>query len=266
MGESKIKSRNRKLILQSELQCIYCSASPDTVEHMPPKSMFRNRLRISGLEFASCEDCNHSTRASDAAAGFFSRMSPTHEIDKVELDEAHRLLGTLARLAPGAVREIFNEEKSTQIWAKGRSQIFGRMHSIKLDGPVTHSLMTAFTAKLGMALFREHVGRPMSQGGVYTQFYFNAGLTRGIAKSTLSILPLAGQLQQGKQISGRQFNYRYNCDERSIAAVFAAFHDNLFVRAIAVEDAESYRFLLDEYNSGFVSFGGLREMSVVWSR
>ncbi|MFC4291248.1 hypothetical protein ACFOWX_02345 [Sphingorhabdus arenilitoris] len=125
--------------------------------------------------------------------------------------------------------------------------------------------MTAFSAKLGMALFREHVGRPMSAGGVYTQFYFNAGLTRGIAKSTLDILPLVGQLQQGKQYSGRQFNYRYNCDERSITAVFAAFHDNLFVRAIAVEDAETYSFLIDEYNSGFVSFGGLREISHAWS-
>ncbi|WP_381420894.1 hypothetical protein [Sphingorhabdus arenilitoris] len=169
------------------------------------------------------------------------------------------------QLAPGAIREIFDDNKSQIIWAKGRSKILGRMRSIKLDGVVTHSLMTAFSAKLGMALFREHVGRPMSAGGVYTQFYFNAGLTRGIAKSTLDILPLVGQLQQGKQYSGRQFNYRYNCDERSITAVFAAFHDNLFVRAIAVEDAETYSFLIDEYNSGFVSFGGLREISHAWS-
>lgn len=265
MGEAKQRSRAKAEILQSEVQCVYCDAEPTTVEHMPPTSMFRNKIRLSGLEFACCETCNHSTSASDAAASFFARLSPTHQTDQNELDEAYALVGTLAQRAPGAILEIFDEQKSTKIWAKGRSSIYGQMHSIKLDGPVTHSLMTAFTAKFGMAMFREHVGRAMNKGGVYTQFYFNAGLTREVAKATVSILPLFGQLTMGKQRSGRQFNYRYNCDLKSITATFGAFHDNLFVRAIAVEDAESYRFLSDEYNADFVPFAGLPELARIWT-
>lgn len=231
---------------------------------MPPTSMFRKRMRLSGLEFASCRKCNEGTRAADAAAGFFARMSPTHETDQIELEEAHRLIGTLAQLAPQCIREVFDEHKSRMIWAKGRSNLLGRMHSIKLDGPVTHALMTAFAAKLGMAMFRNHIGRPMTKGGVYTQFYFNAGLTREVAKATLNILPLADQLKQGRQSSGRQFNYRYNTDLQTIVAAFAAFHDNMFVRVFAMEETEPYRFLLDEYNASFVGFGDLQKLTDLW--
>lgn len=265
VGEAKARSRKNSEILASEAECIYCGALPNTVEHMPPKSIFRERFRPSGLVFACCEQCNHITRASDAAAGFFARLSPTHETDKLELEEAHRLLGTLARLAPQAVREVFDERKSTMIWAKGRSNVFGRMHSIKLDGPVTHALMTVFTAKFGMAMFREHIGRAMTKGGVFTQFYFNSGLTRQTAESTLSILPLFGELKQGKLRSAKQFNYRYNCDLKSILATFAAFHDNLFVRAIAVEEPGNYEFLNQEYNAAFVPFAGLPELAQSWN-
>lgn len=265
MGEAKARSRSHAQILELEKNCIYCGAPADTVEHMPPTCVFRNRYRLSGLEFACCEKCNHSTRASDAAAGFFARLSPTHETDQQELDEAHRLLGTLTQLAPGAVREVFDDRKATKIWAKGRSTLFGRMHSIKLDGPVTHALMTAFAAKFGMAMFREHVERPMTQGGIYTQFYFNAGLTREVAAATVSILPLFGELKMGKLRSAKQFNYRYNSDLKTITAAFAAFHDNLFVRAIAVEEAAAYRFLEEEYNADFVPFAGLSELAQCWA-
>ncbi|WP_397606120.1 hypothetical protein [Sphingorhabdus sp.] len=265
MGEAKQKSRAKAEILESEGQCVYCYAEPTTVEHMPPKSMFRNKIRLSGLEFACCENCNHSTSASDAAASFFARLSPTHQTDQNELDEAHSLVDTLAQRAPGAILEIFNEQKSKRIWAKGRSSIYGQMHAIKLDGPVTHSLITAFTAKFGMAMFREHVGRPMNRGGVYTQFYFNAGLSREIATATVDFLPFFGQLTMGKQRSGKQFNYRFNSDLKSITATFAAFRDNLFVRAIAVEEPESYRFLSEEYNADFVPFAGLPELARIWT-
>lgn len=228
--------------------------------------MFRHKQRLSGLEFACCDPCNRSTSAADAAASFFARISPTHEADPTELDEAYKLIGAIAKLAPLVIREVFDEEKSKKIWAKGRSSIYGPMHQLKLDGPATHAVMSVFSAKLGMAMFREHVQRPMNAGGVYTQFYFNSGLTKATAKGILNILPLHGELKQGRVQSGRQFSYRYNCDDRSIVAVFAAFHDNLFVRSIATEEPEPYAFLKEEYNSGFVAFGDLQNMALRWSR
>lgn len=233
---------------------------------MPPISMFKGRMRLSGLEFAACKDCNEGTRAADAAASFFARISPQQFSPQWEIDEGYRLAGTLAQLAPSAVREIFDPAKTERKWIKGRDPIITPKVSLTLDGPVTHALMTVFAAKLGMALFREHVGRPLDENGsVFTQFYFNAGLQRSVAEATLNIMPIPGQLLQGAKSSGRQFNYRYNCDDRSIIFLFAAFHDNLFVRACATSEPKPYRhFFADEYNGSEVRTGGLKSLVKVW--
>ena len=226
--------------------------------------MFRHKHRPSGMEYASCLKCNKDTRAADAAASFFARISPTNDVDPTEVDEAYKLVGALAKLAPKAVREIFDDRKDKRIYAKGRDQLFGPKHEIKLDGPAVHALMVTFAAKLGMAIFRQHVGRSMTRGGVYTQHYFNSGLTKGTAKSILSILPLQGELRQGSVGSGRQFNYRYNTDEKSLVMAFCAFHDNLFIRVLAAEPSDSYKFMLDEYNANFVNFGEVADNAHVW--
>jgi hypothetical protein len=267
LGEARNRSRRRQDILQSEVRCVYCLNEPVTLEHMPPTAMFKERKRLSGLEFAACKECNEGTRAADAAAAFFARMSPREAAPQWEIDEGYRLIGTLEQLAPHAVREIFDPSKVERVWMKGRDPIATPKRRLKLDGPATHALMTAFTAKLGMALFREHVGRPLDNGGsVFTQFYFNSGLHRSVAKATLSIMPIPGQLVQGAQISGRQFNYRYNCDNRSIIFLFAAFHDNLFVRACATSEPDTYRHLFaDEYNSSEVPIGGLKSLADIWT-
>jgi hypothetical protein len=267
LGRAKNRSRRRQEILQNEARCIYCLNEPTTVEHMPPTSMFKARIRLSGLEFAACKDCNEGTRAADAAASFFARISPQQFAPQWEQDEGYRLVGTLTQLAPIAVREIFDPNKNERIWTKGRDPIVTPKRSLKLDGPVTHALMTAFAAKLGMALFREHVGKPLDQGGsVFTQYYFNAGLQRSVAEATLSITPIPGQLIQGTKSSDRQFNYRYNCDNRSIIFAFAAFHDNLFVRACATNEPDTYRHVFEgEYNSSEIAVGGLKILSDAWN-
>lgn len=265
MGEARVKSRRREEILQGEARCIYCAAVPSTVEHMPPKSIFPNSHRLSGLEFAACLCCNHSTRAADAAASFFARVAPTNVINQLELDEARKLLRTMTSIAPEFVRELFDERTATYVWAKGRDSFYGRKRRMELNGPVTHALLRAFSAKLGMALYREHVGVPLPEGGmVFTQHYLNSGLERQEAEATLGILPILGQLRQGRQASGRLFNYRYNTDDRSIVAALAAFNDNFFVRVFATYDKQITDALVDLHDKPPVPVGGLPALSQVW--
>lgn len=40
------------------------------------------------MEYASCEQCNHSSRAADTAAAIMARLSPTNIVDDLELEEA----------------------------------------------------------------------------------------------------------------------------------------------------------------------------------
>lgn len=265
MGEAKRKSRHRREILQGEARCIYCIAAPTTVEHMPPKAMFPNSYRLNGMEYASCDDCNHATRAADAAASFFARISPSNAINELELVEARKLVGTMARIAPAFVREVFDDRKAKHIWAKGRDSVYGRKTQLVLDGPITQALLSAFSAKLGMAFYREYVGHALPLGGqVFTQHYLNSGLHRQEAEAILRILPVQGELRQGRLVSGRLFNYRYNTDNKTIVAAFAAFNDNFFVRVFATRDPKLQDALADAHDKPAVSVGGLQTLSRLW--
>lgn len=265
MGEAKRKSRHRSQILASEQRCVYCDALPTTVEHMPPKAIFPKKIRLSGMEYACCEGCNYFSRASDCAAGFLSRLSPTNVIDALELEEAQKLLVTLTKIAPDFVRELFDERKISTVWERGRDPLIGRKKRLQLDGPITQALMRTFSAKLGMALFREHVGKPLPLSGlVFTSHFFNAGLNREEVEATLSILPVRGELRQGKRASGVNFNYRYNTDQRSIIGAFVAINNNLFVRIFAISDKIFEKALLGSHEFEPIRPGELKTLSERW--
>ncbi len=76
MGEAKRRSRSRRDILAGGDRCIYCERRADDVEHMPPRVMFKEKLRLSGLEFPSCRPCNKGTSAADLVASFVARLDP----------------------------------------------------------------------------------------------------------------------------------------------------------------------------------------------
>lgn len=227
--------------------------------------MFPASDRPSGMEFPACKDCNSTTSAADAAAAFFARLPPSNVVDQNALDEAKKLFALMSRIAPGFVIELLNQDKAAHVWAKGRDKFYGRKRVMELNGPVTRALLRTFSAKLGMALYREHVGQPLpADGCVFTQHYFNSGLQRQEAEAMVSILPKLGQLTQGRKVSGSLFSYRYNTDRQSILAAFAGFNDNLFVRVFATCDRGFIEELKHVHDDPPVSVGGLKELSSVW--
>ena len=127
--------------------------------------------------------------------------------------------------------------------------------------------MRVFSAKLGMALFREHTGNPLPEGGlVFSQHYFNAGLYRDEVSAALGILPAFSQLQQGTKVSGKIFNYRYNTDKRSIVAAFIAINNNLFVRLFAISDMVYRSSLEDIHRYDPIKLGELAAVSAQWQK
>jgi hypothetical protein len=219
--------------------------------------MFRKKLRLSGLEFACCEECNSGTRATDIVAAFFSRMSTTNDVEDWRVKEAYNFISGVAQLAPGVIREIFGQNHQRR-WFMQPSGLVEPVKVIQADGPVVKAMLTVFAAKLGMAFYREHVGSPLPlSGGVYTQFYLNQGLADADASRMLRILPAHDMLKQGRLHSNEQFGYRYNCDERSTFAALIGFHSSLHFRTIVMVDTNPYRFLLGEYNVDLVRPGEL---------
>lgn len=238
MGEHKRRSRNRREILESSERCVYCSNTHvTTIEHMPPRSFFKNKDRPSGWEFACCERCNKGSRGADAVAQFMASMEPvTREQWKVE--SATRQLNAMSDFAPGVIEEIFgrNAWRNTRVNSRG---IIVPAKLLTVDGPITRKNLDIFSAKAAMAAFHRFTGRPLKEKGfICTEWFLNAGLSSEAYNSIVSIMPGLNRLEQGKKNSGEQFFVRYNTNEKDIVAALLSFHVSLHISVIATDGDE----------------------------
>lgn len=247
MGDAKKRSRSQKEILASAERCIYCEQPATSIEHMPPVAMFRDRARPSGLEFPSCQACNNGTSTADLVASFMAHITPFDGPDDWRTQAVQRFLGNLRRKAPGLTNELMRPEKSQRKWLWSPGGLLRESHQINADGPILKQQMDIFSAKLAMALFYEHMAKPLPLDGlVFTTWFLNAGLNQKSADALLSIMPIRGELKQGSKSVGEQFGYRYNSDDKEIFAALAGFHGNLHVLVIATSNVERYGSLAEQ--------------------
>lgn len=251
MGEAARKSRRHEDVLRGETRCVYCDQPPTSIEHMPPKVMFRAKSRPNGMEFPSCTFCNNGTGTADLVAGFVSRIRMEGSVTDWQLAESYNQLYGIGKKAPDFIREFFHPAKNREVWRRGSSGLLKKAVEIRADGPVAKGYLSTFASKLGMALFREHTGSPLPMHGkVFSRWFLNSGLSQRTADTILKILPGRATLTQGKWNVGDQFSYRYNTDERTIVAGLAAFHGGLFVHTIATTEPEKYLFFTGASGTG----------------
>ena len=251
MGEARIRSRSRAEVLGLGQRCTYCSDIATTIEHMPPRSMFRRKQRPNGLEFPCCPVCNQGTSAADLVAGYFARIRPNIKPGDWQFEENRERFDLVRRMAPGVMEELFRVGKSSEQWLRGKSGISRPMRVIKADGPVLRAHIHVFACKLGMALFRQHTGEPLPlTGRVFCQWYLNSGLAQKTANAILSKMAITDTLSQGKWNVSDQFTYHFNTDDQTIVASLANFHDGLYVFTIATSQPERFGFFQIRDNPG----------------
>jgi hypothetical protein len=208
---------------------------------MPPRSMFIGKRRPSGFEFAACDECNQATSPADLVASFFARLNQSYRADGQLTVEASDRRRKLIELAPGVLDEFFRPDRRQRVWAP-HGLITTPFVQINADGPLTKAYLTVFAAKLGMALYREHIGRALPlDGAVYTKYFLNAGLSRNTAEGILRIMPIDATMRQGTFQVREQFAYRYNYDGSTIIAALAGFHSNMHVLAIATSRPDFFK-------------------------
>ena len=241
MGEYKRRNKRLAEMLKAEPRCIYCPNPASTIEHMPPISMFRDRDRLRGMEFASCVACNTGTKAADEAAVFVSHIHPFGMTDDWQFQTMLKMGNTLEQHAPGFNAELFRPENVKDDWRRDPGGILRRVKVINADGPILKRHLRVFAAKLGMALYRQHIGIALPlHGGVYVAHFLNAGLSEKSAKAMLSMMPISGELKMGIRSSKSQFAYRYNTDEKSIVAALVGFHSHFHCLIVATSELATY--------------------------
>ncbi|MCE9651273.1 MAG: hypothetical protein K8R18_16760 [Parvibaculum sp.] len=241
MGQAKRRSRSRSEILAGEKRCIYCAAQPHQLEHMPPRAMFRNKNRPSGLEFATCAACNNGTSAADLVASFFARLGPDSSPTDWRMRDIDKWKTAIELKAPGVMKELMRPNKNRTTYSRTPLGTWKPIVEIKADGPLLKGYLTIFCAKMGMALYREHVGSPIPMdGAVFVRWFLGGTLSQISANKIMNVLPSSETLKQGKVHVGDQFIYRFNSDERSIVAALIQFHSGLYVLTIATSEPQKY--------------------------
>lgn len=169
MGEKNRRNKHRDHVFSTYPRCIYCSSASESIEHMPPVSMFKANDRPTGFEFGCCNDCNQGTKAADAVASYIGRIckpcNPNKEALHAELDKAERAILTFC---PSLLDELYNREYITQDTYKmpdgSLAPVFAR-RSERGSTPTIDVHVNVFCAKMSMALHAHHFGRPLAARG-----------------------------------------------------------------------------------------------------
>ena len=178
---------------------------------VPPRIVFLNKDRPSGLEFPACKECNEGSRTSDLVVGLFSRISFA-PIRPVQIQEFGQILDQLVRREPSLVKEL--EPTPDQ-------KDFARMAANDIDlsafncrGPILRSHMLSFAAKLAAALHYQTVGTCVPNGGrIYSLWLTNETIFDGSFPSALAeMLGEVKIIRQGKKTSDSQFWFQSDFD------------------------------------------------------
>ncbi len=154
---------------------------------------------------------------------------------------AHEMLDLRRMLdmrAPGVLAEVLDKNKARPMLLERPSGLLVEKIQMRADGPLTKAYLDVFSAKLAMALFREHTGQALPlDGRIETLWFLNGGLPEVTAHTLLTILPEHKTLVAGRHHVAEQFAYRFNTDESEIVAALVGFHSNFHVFALASSNA-----------------------------
>jgi hypothetical protein len=156
MGEAKVRRRAHARLLAKNPGCIYCSGANrgTTVEHMPPIMMFDQRQRPNGLEFPTCDGCNHGTSLTDLVASLLGRIYPDTETE-IGTRELKKLLEGVSNNAPGLLEEMLLDETEQRRVLRDIPNRPPGTTVLRANGPIITEHMRIFGAKLGLALHVE---------------------------------------------------------------------------------------------------------------
>jgi hypothetical protein len=227
MTVSSTKKKAHRRVLEACPFCIYCGGEVQAVsiDHVPPRVMFRGKHRPKGLEFASCKCCNEGTGHADLVAALLGRVA-TDASDEEEKVELEGLLGGVSNNVPGLLEEMG----------------FPDTH-LKANGPLVRAHMQTFATKIGFALYYALTKKivPMN-GGVAARWFSNVDHLEGaFPQSAFEHLLPRMTLKQGRFEVSDQFGYQWRLAEGDRMALFlAAFRQSFTVLAFVTTDVRLF--------------------------
>jgi hypothetical protein len=244
MGEAKAKGRRHAQKREEQPFCVYCGGdSPtETIDHMPPITIFAGRRRPRGLEFGACTGCNAGSKGAEQILGMLSRLYPDVQPDRE--DEFRDILQGVKNNHPA----LFEEMQATETQqAEGKlSRLPGDV--LNVSGPIVNSAVKTVGAKLGLAMHFEKTRRLVPKSGaVAVRWFSNVDALTAHPALSAQVFRLLGPpetLAQGTFQVGDQFTVASSVAAGSrLSAHFATFRFSLSILTAVAEDAAQLAFI-----------------------
>ena len=227
MGERKSRLSSLK---EKHPYCCFCGGTnpTETVEHAPPKVLFRDKKRQKGLEFPACKRCNNGTSALDQVAALITLTMSGVDKNRYIRDRAY-----ISKIAQGVRNnspEVFDllglnkREYGTFLHPQ-----HGILNLLELDPRLLTEWLSPWAAKIVAALWYQHSGSCIRERErISISWMTNASLLHSDADIQIAkMLSGADFLRQGSWESSDQFFYKHevNVHER-IGAFLVGTHDS----------------------------------------
>lgn len=244
MRQRKKRMRLSRQQRRDHPRCVYCGgdAAAEQVDHVPPKAMFAMKRRPEGLEFSACAACHKGTRNIDAVAALTARAWPNLSSED-EREELQSLMHGVLRNVPVVRDELARGFGTNGAVPDDIAGVVGR-DVVVMDFTVRRTILDAFGARIGMALYYKLTGQVLSEaGGVWVRTYSNVENIRGEAlppelDGALGA-PLA-LIQKGLRAED-DFQYAMRLlDDYSGTLCFAAFRQSFATLAVAYPDVAGF--------------------------
>jgi hypothetical protein len=170
MGEARRKRTLLDQLLAEQPYCIYCGGRTlgDSVDHMPPRTIFDLRYRPKGLEFLACTACNAGGKKAEQIAGFLSRLlypTPrTREIDQ----ELRKIFKQMINNHRDVLLEMFPTDEQLATFRHSYPTL-QQFKPLSVKGPLITAAMLTFAAKMGLALHYRENHRVVPWTGPWTR-------------------------------------------------------------------------------------------------
>jgi hypothetical protein len=222
--------------------CIFCGgeSKSTTVEHMPPRVMFRGKQRPKGHEFPSCERCNSGFSQLDQIAAMFAFSTSASFYGGGNNSEFIKAAMGVANNIP-ELYGLIDLDSATSDGLPTEAAEHG-VEAITVSRNLFRKYLNPWAAKLVCAIWYEQTKKVIDDTkriyvhSIPSKFDLNTDLHK-LIQNHFSGLHVAAQ---GKKDFGDQFFYRFAIGEgQRFGMFFAVFHDAIGVMG-AVGEVEDF--------------------------
>jgi hypothetical protein len=240
MGEAKNKKQR---FLAAHPRCCFCGGEEraTTIDHVPPRTCFPDRIGPEGYEFPACDRCQRVSRFDELALGFFVQLVEPEESNYRKDQSAKALRGLINNLPhlvpdfdlPGPVKRRayrdFDAEKPKGMFAS-ELPVVGVPEEV-------HEYLLRYARKMACALFYREMGRaaPLDYDVWAT---WSQGQNRAHMAAWRKFAEMTPLISKGGRTNlnfGNKFGYRCNKKESpDLFAAIAQFGGGLAIAMVIV--------------------------------